>query len=194
MCPIIDVWPGQTPQIRRLNRLFRGVCDEAQGLRRLRCQAQEERVRERREAEAEVHVVRRFVRRQVQHRQGRSRGLPGMAAGQRSHAPGARCGGPMPRRNNHSESTNRQLGDLVRNHRGMPLDHRIKAVYWWCYMHMEHPLPPDLMLERMPTDDDIDVLRAAYGPKARGREPVEWDAGLTWSEFHHSTPYPYSVD
>ena len=23
MCPIVDVWPGQTPQIRRLNRLFR---------------------------------------------------------------------------------------------------------------------------------------------------------------------------
>lgn len=101
---------------------------------------------------------------------------------------------PMPRHNNHSESTNRQLRDLMRNHQGMPLDHRIKAVYWWCYMHTEHPLPPDLILERMPTDDDIDVLKAVYGPKARGREPVEWDAGLTWSEFHHSTPYPYSVD
>ena len=101
---------------------------------------------------------------------------------------------PMPRHNNHSESTNRQLRDLMRNHQGMPLDHRIKAIYWWCYMHTEHPLPPDLILERMPTDDDIDVLKAIYGPKARGREPVEWDAGLTWSEFHHSTPYPYSVD
>lgn len=100
----------------------------------------------------------------------------------------------MPRHNNHSESTNRQLRDLMRNHQGMPLDHRIKAVYWWCYMHTERPLPPDLILERMPTDDDIDVLRAVYGPKARGREPVEWDVGLTWSEFHHSTPYPYSVD
>ena len=72
----------------------------------------------------------------------------------------------------------------------MTRDHRIKAVYWWRYMHTEHPLPPDLILERMPTDDDINVLRAVYGQKARGREPVEWDAGLTWSELHHSTPYP----
>ena len=71
----------------------------------------------------------------------------------------------------------------------MTLDHRIKAVYWWRYMHTEHPLPLDLILERMPTDDDINVLRAVYGQKARGREPVEWDAGLTWSELHHSTPY-----
>ena len=68
----------------------------------------------------------------------------------------------------------------------MTLDHRIKAVYWWRYMHTEHPLPPDLILERMPTDDEINVLRAVYGQKARGREPVEWDAGLTWSELHHS--------
>ena len=38
----------------------------------------------------------------------------------------------MPRHNNYSKSTNRQLRNLMRNHQGMPLDHRIKAVYWWC--------------------------------------------------------------
>ena len=104
--------------------------------------------------------------------------------------------GPMPATNNRIEGgINAQLRGMLRNHRGMSLIRRIKAVYWWCYLHTEHPKSPSEMLRSMPTDDDIDQLYDLYAthPSNDG-DPVEWGDGLTWSEFHHETRYPYSVD
>lgn len=103
---------------------------------------------------------------------------------------------PMPATNNRIEGgVNAQLRSVLRNHRGMSLLRRIKAVYWWCYMHTECPLPASEILRSMPTDDDIDSLYGLYVTHPPSdRDPVEWGDGLTWSEFHHETRYPYSVD
>ena len=62
-------------------------------------------------------------------------------------------------------------------------------------MHTECAPDARTILEEMPTDDDIDALHELYGVKPKdGLEPVEWGDGIVWSEFHHSTPYPYSVN
>lgn len=39
---------------------------------------------------------------------------------------------------------------------------RVKAVFWWCYLHTEEPLGAREILASMPTDEDIDFLYRAY--------------------------------
>lgn len=104
--------------------------------------------------------------------------------------------GPMPRTNNHIEGgVNTQLRDMLRNHRGMSTMKRIKAVYWWCYMHTECPLSAAEILKEMPTDKDIDLLYELYATNPKELEgPPLWGDGLVWEELHHSTRYPYFID
>lgn len=104
--------------------------------------------------------------------------------------------GPLPSTNNVIEGgVNAQIRDVLRNHRGLRAARRVKAVYWWCYMHTERPARFGEILESMPTDEDVDVLREVYsGNPAPSMDPVEWGNGLTWSEFHHSTAYPYATE
>ena len=71
--------------------------------------------------------------------------------------------GPLPRTNNRIEGgVNSQLRAVLRNHRGLSLVRRVKAVYWWCYMHTECPLPAAEILRSMPTDADIGLLYELY--------------------------------
>ena len=93
------------------------------------------------------------------------------------------------------ESVNARLRDMLRHHRGLPLLHRVKAVFWWCYLHVERPKSMADTLRQMPTDVDIDLLRDRYGIKADGLEKSEkWGEGLVWEELRHKTRHPYSVD
>ena len=104
--------------------------------------------------------------------------------------------GPLPRMNNRLEGgVNAQLRDMLRKHRGLSTLRRAKAVYWWCYMHSECPLPAAELLRTMPTDDDIADLyrRLAYEPQKR-EGPQEWGDGLVWSELHHSTEWRVDWD
>ena len=104
--------------------------------------------------------------------------------------------GPLPRTNNRIEGgVNAQLREMLRRHRGLSTLRRAKAVYWWCYLHSECPLPAPEILRTMPTDDDIADLyrRLAYGPQKRDG-PQEWGDGLVWSELHHSTPWQVDWD
>ena len=58
--------------------------------------------------------------------------------------------------NNRIEGTiNAQLRAMLRNHRGLSVERRMKAVFWWCYMRSPHPLPSDEILKVMPTDKSI---------------------------------------
>ena len=41
----------------------------------------------------------------------------------------------MPAMTNQIESTNARLRQMLRDHRGMGLTRRMKAVFWWCYTH-----------------------------------------------------------
>lgn len=104
--------------------------------------------------------------------------------------------GPLPAMNNKIEGkVNGQLRSLLRNHRGMSLMRRIKAVYWFCYMNTERPKSAREMLETMPTDADIDLLYKTYGTISKDKEgPVLWGDGLVWEELHHKTRYPYAID
>lgn len=104
--------------------------------------------------------------------------------------------GPLPSTNNRIEgATNAKIREMLRNHRGLSLTRRIKAVFWLCYMDTECPRPAAEVLRTMPTDDDMGLLSSMYGtvPKDAG-EPAEWGSGLVWEELHHKTRYPFSID
>ena len=104
-------------------------------------------------------------------------------------------GGPLPATNNKIEGgVNAPLRQLLRDHRGMNIDRRIKAVFWWCYMHTECPLPPAEMLKTFPTDDDIRGLYSAYTKVKEQVGPQRWGDGIMWSEFHGSDPYRMEYD
>lgn len=61
-------------------------------------------------------------------------------------------GGAVPATNNRIEGgVNAQLREMLRRHRGMGLERRIKAISWWCYLHTECPLPAADILREMPT-------------------------------------------
>jgi len=109
--------------------------------------------------------------------------------------PGLTVEGPLPRTNNRIEGgVNAQIRAMLRNHRGMSETRRAKAVYWWCYMHTECPLPAAEILRSMPTDDDIDLLYEVYATNPRESDAPSWGDGVVWQEMHHQTPYPYAVD
>ncbi len=100
-------------------------------------------------------------------------------------------GGEWPATNNAIESMNARIREMLRIHRGMPLLHRIKAVFWWCCAHIEDPLPSAEILRVMPTDDQVDGL-FAKAAKKNGEEdgaPEEHGSGIDWNEFHMPTEY-----
>ena len=98
--------------------------------------------------------------------------------------------GPLPATNNAVESLNARLRAMLREHRGLSLERRIKAVHWWCYMHTECPLPAAEILRVMPTDEGIAKEMRAIGYEDRARVgPQKWGDGLVWEELHRSTPW-----
>lgn len=102
----------------------------------------------------------------------------------------------VPSTNNRLEGgVNAQLRAMLRDHRGLSTLRRAKAVYWWCYMHSEEPLPAAEILRTMPTDQDIAELyrSVAYNPRQRDA-PREWGDGLVWSELHRSEPWRIDWD
>ena len=104
---------------------------------------------------------------------------------------GQEHGGASPSTNNAVESVNARLRDMLRHHRGLPLLHRVKAIFWWCYMHTENPLPAAEILRVMPTDDDVDgsVCIRIKKIETTGWAPEEYGAGIVWEEFHMPTNY-----
>ena len=86
---------------------------------------------------------------------------------------------------------NAQLRKLLRDHSGMTTAHRIKAIFWWCYMHTEAPLLPAEILRVMPTDDQVDGLFASASSDRRRYDgsPEECGSEIVWSEFHMPTEY-----
>ena len=104
--------------------------------------------------------------------------------------------GPLPRTNNPIEgAVHAQLRDMLKNHRGMSSTRRVKAVFWWCYLHTESPRRASDMLSSMPTDDDIDLLYRVYSasPKREDGGP-EWGDRAVWEELHRKDPYPFWLD
>ena len=97
----------------------------------------------------------------------------------------------MPAMNNRIEgATNAPLRQVLRDHRGMRLSRRIKAVFWWCYMHTEHPLSAAQILKTMPTDTQIEAAwhHCSHEHAANGVIP-RWGDAIAWHDLHHTTPY-----
>ncbi|MBR1990233.1 MAG: IS256 family transposase, partial [Firmicutes bacterium] len=82
-----------------------------------------------------------------------------------------------------------------REHRGLSVERRIKAVFWWCDMHSPTPLSVSEILETMPTDKSINDIYV----KMTKREKIEdsipyWGDAVVWGELHHSADYPVNWD
>ena len=104
--------------------------------------------------------------------------------------------GALPAMNNQIEgATNAPLRQLLRDHRGMRLTRRIKAIFWWCYMHTENPLPPAQILKIMPTDTQIEAQweHASRTPPAAGVIP-RWGEAIAWHDLHHTSPHRNNWD
>lgn len=51
----------------------------------------------------------------------------------------------------------------------MPLNHRVKAVLWWCYLHTENPATPAQILTNTHTDQEITQLFATAQHRAQNK-------------------------
>lgn len=93
----------------------------------------------------------------------------------------------LPSTNNRIEGgVNAPLREMLRLHRGMSLNRRIKAILWWCYLHTECPLGPVDILKVMPTDDDIDeIYNKLVRNKKLSSDIPKWGDAIMWSELHH---------
>ena len=97
-----------------------------------------------------------------------------------------------PSTNNRIEGgVNSRLREMLRNHRGLSIERRIEAVFWWCYMHSPEPLSANELIRVMPTDKSISDIynRLAIQKKVDSSIPA-WGDAVVWSELHKSGPYP----
>ena len=98
----------------------------------------------------------------------------------------------VPNTNNRIEGgVNAQLKDMLRVHRGLSLERRLKAVYWWCYMHSPRPLSISEILKVMPTDKSISLIYQRFNEREKVDYSIpQWGDGLAWNELHRSTEFP----
>lgn len=97
----------------------------------------------------------------------------------------------IPSTNNQIEGgVNSRLREMLRTHRGLSIERRIKAVFWWCYMHSPKPLNVAELLKIMPTDKSIaDIYRKMSKQEKLSGEIPDWGDAIVWSEFHKSGEY-----
>ena len=100
-------------------------------------------------------------------------------------------GEELPSTNNRIEGgVNAQLRTMLRNHRGMSIERRIKAVFWWCYFHSPKPLSASEILKVMPTDRSISKLYKAMNERAKLEDSIPtWGDAIVWSELHKSDSF-----
>ena len=92
-----------------------------------------------------------------------------------------------PSTNNRIEGgINSRLREMLRNHRGLSIERRIKAVYWWCYMHSPEPLPLSEIIKVMPTDQSITAIYQRMNEKNRLEKSLSiWGDAIVWSDLHN---------
>lgn len=93
-----------------------------------------------------------------------------------------------PSTNNRIEGgINSRLREMLRNHRGLSIERRIKAVYWWCYMHSPEPLSSSEILKIMPTDKSIAAIYQRMHERNRVSKNLSmWGDGIVWNDLHHT--------
>lgn len=102
----------------------------------------------------------------------------------------------IPATNNRIEGgINSRLRAMLRYHRGLSIERRIKAVFWWCYMHSPEPLPVSEILKIMPTDASITAIHERIKEKERQDSSIpRWGDAVVWSELHTTANYPSTWD
>ena len=102
----------------------------------------------------------------------------------------------LPAMNNQIEGgINAQLRAMLKDHRGMSLTRRIKAIFWWCYQHIENPATPAEILKIMPTDAQLEECYLNQeNLHITQRSLPGWGDAITWNELHHTTPYNNAWD
>lgn len=86
---------------------------------------------------------------------------------------------------------NTALRGLLRNHRGLSIERRIKAVCWWCYIHLPRPLSYTEILKTMPTEKSISKIYNTMNTRSRLETIIPtWGDAIVWSDLHKSDPYP----
>ena len=98
----------------------------------------------------------------------------------------------IPSTNNQIEGgINSRLRAMLRDHRGLSIERRIKAVFWWCYMHSPEPLSANELINVMPTDKSISEIYRKMSSRAKVGNPIPgWGDAVVWGEFHKSVNYP----
>ena len=90
---------------------------------------------------------------------------------------------------------NARLRAMLREHRGLSIERRIKAVFWWCYMHSPNPLSASEILNSMPTDKSIaDIYKKLTRQEKLSGTIPDWGDAIVWHEFHKSGEYPNAWD
>ncbi len=91
-----------------------------------------------------------------------------------------------PSTNNRIEGgVNSRLREMLRNHRGLSIERRIKAVFWWCYMHSPEPLSTSELLRTMPTDKSIAAIYQKLNERSRLEKSLSiWGDAVVWSDLH----------
>lgn len=104
--------------------------------------------------------------------------------------------GPTPSTNNSIEGgVNAQIRAMLRDHRGLSIERRLKAIFWWCYMRSPSPLPAAEILRVMPTDRSIAAIYEKLSERQRLEGTIpQWGDAIVWSELHHSEPYRMDWD
>lgn len=80
--------------------------------------------------------------------------------------------GAAPSMSNRIENLNGRIRRMLVNHRGMSIDHRIKAVFRFCYMASKCPKSSADMLKTFPDDDEVREWRMRAA-KAKGDDTGE---------------------
>ena len=91
-----------------------------------------------------------------------------------------------PATNNRIEGgINSRLREMLRNHRGLSIERRIKAVYWWCYMHLPESLSLSEIVKIMPMDKSIAAIYQRMNDKSRLEKSLSvWGDAIVWSDLH----------
>ena len=99
--------------------------------------------------------------------------------------------GNLPATNNRIEGgVNARLREMLREHRGLSIERRIKAVFWWCYMHSPRPLSVSEILKVMPTDKSIADIYKKMTVRGKLEKPIpDWGDAVVWEEFHRSSKF-----
>ena len=97
-------------------------------------------------------------------------------------------GDPIARTSNLIEGgINTQLRCVLRAHRGMSLNHQVKTVLWWCYLHTEFPATPAHILKTTLTDQQIIDQFDKASHRAQAQAEIDrWGTAVNWTDFYHS--------